>query len=53
MQSWLLDYLATTLDLSTILELHTIKKNCLPIEDELKNFDINISGIVLIVKRPT
>ena len=33
MQSWLLDYLATNLDLSTISWLHTIKKDCLLTEN--------------------
>ena len=34
MQLWLLDNLDTDLDLSTILRLRTIKKNCFLIEDQ-------------------
>ena len=42
MQSWLLDHLATSLDLSTISGLRTIKRDCHPIKDQLKSFNIDV-----------
>ena len=45
MQLWLLDYLATSLDLSTISGLHIIERDYFLIKDQWKNFDINVSRI--------
>ena len=42
MQLWLLNLLATSLDSSTILGLHTIKKNCPSIKNQWKSFNVDI-----------
>ena len=42
MQLWLLDHVATSLDSSIILELQIIKKNCFLIEDQWRNFDVDV-----------
>ena len=46
-QSWLLDHIVTSLDLSTILWLRTIKKNRLLIDDKYRSFDIDVLKIGL------